>query len=168
MLSNHKRTLAGLATALVAVGVAVGSGATFSSATANPANTFSSGTFTHTNSKNGAAILTGTKMIPGDSKTGTVTITNTGDVSGKFKLAESNDTNGFTAGSLDLKIEDVTGTPQQLYLGDLGSVADIDLGTFAKDEARTYKFTVTLDSSAGNVDQGKSATADYNWTAVQS
>ena len=170
MLSNHKRTLAGLATALVAVGVAVGSGATFSSATANPANTFSSGTFKHTNSKNGAAIVTGSKMLPGDSKNGTVTITNTGDAAGKFKLAETNDTNGFAAGSLDLKIEDVTNvsSPTQVYLGDLGAVPATDLGTFAASEARTYKFTVTLDSTAGNVDQGKAATADYEWTEVQS
>jgi hypothetical protein len=168
MLSNHKRTVAGLATALVAVGVAVGSGATFSSATANPANTFSSGTFKHTNSKNGAAIVTGSKMVPGDSKTGTVTITNTGDVAGEFELAETNDSNGFAAGSLDLKIEDVTGAAKDVYVGDLGSMADVDLGSFAAGEARTYKFTVTLDSSAGNADQGKNATADYEWTAVQS
>jgi spore coat-associated protein N len=168
MLSNHKRTIAGLATALVAVGVAVGSGATFSSESANPANTFSSGTFKHTNSKNGAAIVTGAKMLPGDSKSGQVTITNTGDVAGEFELAEENASNGFAAGSLDLKIEDVTSGTSQLYSGDLGQVSDIDLGEFAAGEARTYKFTVTFDQSAGNADQGKSATADYEWTAVQS
>jgi hypothetical protein len=168
MLSTHKRTIAGLATALAAVGIAVGSGATFNSASANPANTFSSGTFEHTNSKDGASIVTGTKMVPGDSETGTVTITNTGDVAGKFSLAETNDSNGFSAGSLDLTIEDVTGTPDEVYDGDLGGVPSTDLGTFAAGEARTYKFTVTLDQTAGNSDQGKSATADYEWTAVSS
>ena len=168
MFSNHKRTIAGLATALVAVGVAVGSGATFNSASANPANTYSSGAFTHTNSKDGAAIVTGTKMMPGDTKTGTVTITNTGDAAGKFSLAETNDSNGFAAGSLDLKIEDVTGTPAEVFSGDLGGVPSTDLGTFAAGEARTYKFTVTLDQTAGNTDQGKSATADYEWAAVSS
>ena len=54
------------------------------------------------------------------------------------------------------------------YPPDLGGVSDIDLGSFAAGEARTYKFTVTLDQAAGNADQGKSATADYEWTAVQS
>jgi spore coat-associated protein N len=168
MFSNHKRSIAGLATALAAVGIAVGSGATFNSDSANPANTHSSGTFTHTNSKDGAAIVTGTKMIPGDSKTGTVTITNTGNVGGEFTLTETNDSNGFGAGSLDLEIEDVTGTPSEVYSGDLGGVPSTDLGRFAAGEARTYKFTVTLDASAGNSDQGKSATADYEWTAVAS
>jgi hypothetical protein len=168
-LTNLQRSIAGLATALVAVGVAVGSGATFSSGSANPSNTYSSGVFEHTNSKNGAAIVTGTTMFPGDSKTGTVTITNTGDEAGDFELAETNETNGFAAGSLDLKIEDVTGSgSDELYTGDLGGVSPIDLGSVDADDSRTYKFTVTLDQQAGNSDQDKAATADYEWTAVQS
>lgn len=170
MFNRHKRITAGLATALAALGIAVGSGATFNSQTANPSNTFTAGTLTHTNSKNGVAIVTGANMKPGDVKTGEVTITNTGSLAGVFTLKESNASNAFAAGSLHLKIEDVTGaTPTQVYYGDLGSVASagLSLGTYASLEARTYRFTVTLDQNAGNGDQGKTASADYVWTAVQ-
>jgi len=168
---QRTRIIAGLATALAATGVAVGSGATFTSQTANPANTFTSGTLTQTNSKAGASILTGSNMKPGDVKTGEVTIKNTGSIAGDFKLSEKNAANAFNAGSLKLKIEDVsTATPTQVYSGDLGGVAGagIALGSYAAGEQHTYKFTVTLDQNAPNTDQGKSATADYQWDAVQS
>ena len=165
---NFKRITAGLATTLAALGVAAGSGATFNSATANPTNTFSSGTFTHTNTKNGVAIVTGANLKPGDTKTGEVTITNTGTIAGTFKLTENNATNGFAAGNLKLKIEDTT-SGTTVYTGDLGALAagGIDLGTYAPGAARTYKFTITLDPNTPNTDQNKNATADYTWTAVQ-
>ena len=170
MFNRHKRTIIGLATALAALAVAVGSGATFSSQTANPSNTFSSGIFSHSNSKNGVAIVTGSNLKPGDSRTGEVTITNTGTLAGTFKVSEANATSGFAAGELKLKIEDVTGaTPVLVHSSDLGAVpaAGISLGSFAPDEAHTYRYTVTLDPSTGNSSQGKSASADYVWTAVQ-
>lgn len=164
---TRRRTVAALATVLASVGVAVGSGASFSSQTANPTNTFQSGTLVQTNSKNGTAIVTGANMKPGDVKTGEVTITNTGTLGGTFVLSEKNATNGFTAGSLSLKIED-TGTGATVYSGDLGKVAagGISLGDFAVNEAHTYKFTVTLQQSAPNADQGKSASADYVFDAT--
>ncbi len=70
MPRNNRRTVVALATVLASVGVAVGSGASFSSQTANPANTFSSGTLVQSNSKSGLAILTGANMKPGDSQDG--------------------------------------------------------------------------------------------------
>ncbi len=82
-------------------------------------------------------------------------------------LSEKNAVNGFTSGSLSLKVDDLTaGT--SVYSGDLGKVATsgIALGDFAAGEAHTYKFTVKLESSAPNADQGKSATADYQWDAT--
>ncbi|WP_372789006.1 TasA family protein [Paraconexibacter sp.] len=167
MPRNNRRTVAALATVLASVGVAVGSGASFSSQTANPANTFSSGTLVQSNSKNGLAIVTGANMKPGDVKTGEVTITNTGTLGGTFVLSEKNAVNGFTSGSMTLKIDDLTAN-KSVYSGDLGKVATsgIALGDFAPNEAHTYKFTVKLESSAPNADQGKSATADYQWDAT--
>jgi len=168
---NTKRTIAGLATALAAVGVAVGSGATFTSDSATAANTFTSGTLTQSNSKAGAAIVTGSNMKPGDVKTGEVTIKNTGSISGTFKLSETGVSNSFGADSLHLVIQDVTGGgSREVFNGDLGEVpaAGLDLGSYAADEAHTYRFTVTLDQNAPNADQGKSASATYRWDAVQS
>lgn len=170
MLNRHKRIITALATMLAAIGVAVGSGATFNSHSANPSNTFASGIFTHSNSKDGVSILTGSNMKPGDVKTGEVTITNTGTLAGTFKLSETGDSNGFNPGSLQLKIDDVTGgSTTKVYEGDLGSVsaAGLALGEYAPDEAHTYRFTVTLAQGAPNSDQGKSAAADYEWDAVQ-
>lgn len=114
------------------------------------------------------AILTGSNMKPGDIQTGEVTIKNTGSIAGTFKLSEANVTNGFAAGDLHLKIEDTTAGGNPIYNGDLGKAGAITLGSFADGEAHTYKFTVTLDTNAGDIDQGKSATADYEWNAVQS
>ena len=46
--ANPRRTLAALATLLIAVGITAASGATFSAQTVNPSNTFSSGTISMT------------------------------------------------------------------------------------------------------------------------
>ena len=167
---GHKRAIVGLATILAATAVAVGSGATFTSETANAESSFVSGTLTQSNSKDGVAIVTGANMKPGDVRTGEVTITNTGSLPGVFTLSERNDSNGFQAGSLNLKIQDTAPGGSVIYNGDLGSVpaAGIALGSFAADGgAKTYRFTVTLQASAGNLDQGRSAGAEYVCNAVQ-
>ena len=166
---NRTRIVAGLATALAAVGVAAGSGATFTAQSANPSNTFTSGTLTMANSKSGASIVTGSNMKPGDVKSGEVTITNTGSIAGKFTLSEKNAASGFGAGSLDLRIVDTTAGDKVVFDGEVGKLTagGIALGTFQPEEAHTYRFTVTLDQTAPNADQGKSATADYQWDAVQ-
>jgi len=41
------------------------------------------------------------------------------------------------------------------------------LGTFAADESRDYRFEVRLNANAGNAAQGKGASVDYRWDAVQ-
>lgn len=165
---NPKRSIGALATALAAVGVAVGSGATFTAQTANPATSATAGELIHTNSKNGAAILTPDNMKPGDVEAGTVTIENTGTLAGKFKLSEKNDSTTFEAGALKLKIEDVA-SGAQVYSGDMTAVPDagLDLGTYAVGEKHTYRFTITLDQNAGNANQGKKAQADYVFDEVQ-
>ena len=166
MFNRHKRIIAGLATTLAALGVAVGSGASFTSQTANPSNTFASGIFTHSNTLNGTAIVTGSNMKPGDVKTGEVTIKNTGTIAGTFKVTESNVTNGFTNNNLQLKIDDLTGG-SQVYAGPLGGAGAITLESYDPGEAHTYRYTVTFKDTADNNDQGKNASADYTWTAIQ-
>jgi len=169
-LTRHpRRSLTAIATALVAAVVAVGSGADFSSHTANPANTFSSGTLVQSNSKAGAAIVTGANLKPGDVRSGEVKIANTGSLAGDFVLSETNAVNGFTAGSMALKIEDVTGSGSTVvYQGDVGKVPakGIALGSYKAGEERTYRFTASLSIEAPNADQGKSASATYEWNAV--
>lgn len=166
---NPKRALAAVLTALVAVVAAVGSGADFSSHSANPANTFSSGSLLQSNSKSGVAIVTGANLKPGDVRSGEVTITNTGSLAGTFKLAEASASNGFGAGDMTLKVDDVTGAKAlSVYSGDIGKVPaeGIGLGSYAAGEAHTYRFTATFSKEAPNSDQGKVAKADYEWDAV--
>ncbi|MGX6447512.1 TasA family protein [Patulibacter sp. S7RM1-6] len=168
LLSRPRRLIATLALVLAAAGVAVGSGATFTSHTANAANTFTSGTLLHSNSKAGAALITGEGLKPGDSRTGEVTIKNTGSLAGDFTVSESNASSTFTPGSLIAKVEDVTDAaqPKTLYEGAPGAFGSKQLGSFAAGESRTYRITVTLSASAPNADQGKNASADLEWNAT--
>ena len=78
---NRRKVLVPLTTVLVAGAVAVGSGATFTSTTDNTISSVTSGTLTHTNSKDRAAIFNlPANLKPGDVVNGTVTITNTGSL----------------------------------------------------------------------------------------
>ena len=114
ILSSPRHLLGALLVALLAVGAVVGSGASFTSKSANPSNTFSAGNLAQSNSKEGAAVLTATKMLPGETTSGTVAITNTGDVAGTFTLSKTSLTDtagpngGKLSGLLDLKVEEVT------------------------------------------------------------
>src|SRR3954453_23556754 len=92
LVDRPKRTLAALATVLVAVGITAASGANFNATSANPNTSFATGTLTIDNSKEGAAIFTSaaTDMRPGDpARTSTVDIQNSGTLSGAFTLARS-------------------------------------------------------------------------------
>ena len=165
--------------------MAVASGASFSSTSANAGNVVTAGNLSHTNSTSGA-ILTVSKLYPGQSSTGTTDITNTGNVPGVFTLTESNlvdtpSTNPFSA-VLDLSINDL-GNPaspalpsagNRVYRGKLGSMGPRSLGTFAATASHRYLFTVTFpdggkpaDATSGdNVFQNASTTVDFNWEAV--
>lgn len=174
MAINRTRTLGALTAALIASGVAIGSGANFSTSTQNPGNSFTAGTLEQTNSKDGLKILPGLgNMKPGDSQTDTVTITNDGSLAGTFTLTQVTPSNGFenlTGGDnvLDLKIEDVTDTaaPATVYDGDFHEAATQALGSFAAAEDRTYKFTVSLASAATNASQGAVAGSTFKWDSV--
>jgi hypothetical protein len=45
--------------------------------------------------------------------------------------------------------------------------ASYALGTWAPNEQHRYRFTATFDSSAGNVYQGDSTSATFQWDAAQ-
>jgi hypothetical protein len=178
--ANPRRLLAALATILVAVGVTVASGASFTAQTANPSNLFTAGTLSMTNSNSGAAILTASNMKPGDPATkGTVVIKNTGSVIGAFSLTRSALTNSDTtnpmAGKLNLVITDC-GTDQDCttaadnsnkYTGTLAAMGSaLALGNWAAAEQHKYEFSVALDSTADNNYQGDNSVATFTWDAA--
>ena len=69
LLTRRRRTwlVLGLPVAIlvIAASAVVGSGAVFTSTSANPANVFTAGNLHHTNSRDGSAILTASSMKPG-------------------------------------------------------------------------------------------------------
>ncbi|HYM57702.1 MAG TPA: hypothetical protein VES79_07030 [Solirubrobacteraceae bacterium] len=186
LVQRPKRTLAALATMLVAVGITAASGANFSAQSANPANVFSTGTLTMDNSKDNAAILTAANLRPGDPATsGTVDIKNTGTLSGPFTLSKGTLSDSDATFPLSAKLNTTVvdcgvfagATPPACgdaddvskysgTLADMGAGSPISaLGTFAADATHRYEFSVALDGSADNDYQGDSATVRLVWNA---
>lgn len=178
---NPRRTLGALAAVLAAVGVVVGSGASFTASSANPSNTFTAGTLSIANSAN-SAILTASGMRPGDpASAGTVDIQNTGDGNGTFTLSRGTPTDSNAtfpmSGKLNLTVVDCgtfagatpptcdVGDPEK-YSGTLAAMTSpVALGTFAPSDKHRYQFKVSFDSSAGNDYQGASSTTQFTWNA---
>jgi hypothetical protein len=181
LVSRPRRTLAALATVLVAVGLTAASGADFTATSANADTTFATGTLTIENSKEAQAIFAATgDMRPGDpARTGQVDIENTGSLSGAFKLkrgavADSDATYKLST-KLNLVVKDCgdfsAGTPDcsagtVKYSGTVAAMgSDVDLGTYAGGEKHRYQFSVTVDGSADNDYQGRSSVVPFSWTA---
>jgi hypothetical protein len=186
-----------LALGLCALGVAVGSGADFSAQTANPSNTFSAGSLSMDNSKDGSAIFSATGMKPGgDPETGVVDIENTGSIDGVFTLRRDLlmnsdvgvssaepfaskvnvrivDCGEFTTAGGPYGPETVTpicgdGDDEPLYAGTLGGQDnDVGLGVYQPGEQHRYQFGGSLDASAGADYAGDGASARYVFDAVQ-
>jgi hypothetical protein len=182
LVARPKRTLAALATVLVAVGITAASGADFTATSANADTTFATGTLTIENSKEAQAIFASTSdMRPGDpARTGTVDIKNTGSLSGAFKLKRGSVTDSDSTYKLSTKLNLVvkdcgdfsSGAPTcdagdaVKYTGAISAISsDVALGTFAAAEKHRYEFSVTVDASADNNYQGASSVVPFSWTA---
>jgi spore coat-associated protein N len=188
LASQPKLALGALLTLLLAAAAVVGSGADFTASSANPSNTFASGTLSVLNSKDGTAVLTASGMKPGGAAAvGTVDIKNTGSLSGTFTLSrpaltDSDSTNPLS-GKLNVTVKDCglfsgstaptcgDGDDTVKYNGTLGQMGAgtpiTTLGSFAGDAQRRYQFSVALDSSAGNAYQGDNSSATFDFNAAQ-
>ncbi len=169
MSNTKKKILLPLATLLGAGAIAIGSGATFTSTTANTISSVTSGTLTQSNSKDAKAIFSLDNIKAGDTVNGELTITNTGSLAADFSLTEVSSTNGFADNLLTLKITNTT-TGKSVYSGTFGGLVDgskTALGEVAPGVANKYVFSVTLDQTAPNSQQGKTASATYQWDSVQ-
>ena len=161
---------------LLAAMMAVGSGANFNSTSANPGNVVTAGNLKHTNGKDGSAVLNVSKLRPGQSDFGTVTITNIGDIDGVFSIAKTINSDSTApanpfASKLQLKIEDLTAGGAPLYNGSITGMGAVAANTITPGAAHTYKFTVTFPDAGGangsdNVYKGASVDVDFNWEAV--
>jgi hypothetical protein len=176
MFKDQTFTKTLLSLAAVAAFAIAAVGGTFANFTATPtsiaSNAFTSGSLTMTRSGSGA-IFSASAMKIGDSATGSITISNTGNLAGAYTLAGSSSGSAALANQLTLKIYadvDNSGTP--IYSGSLGGFSSASLGTFAASTgAHTYYFHVTLPTTgtdaADNAFQGLSADETFTWSAVQ-
>jgi spore coat-associated protein N len=163
--------------------MAVASGASFTSTSANAGNIVTAGNLTHSNSKAPGAILTVAGLKPGQSDGGTVDLANTGDTAGVFTLSKSGLTNSDgtnpLATKLDLVVEDLGDpsaptAPVVKYTGQLGAMGAVALGTWASNAAHRYRFTVTFPdggvpagpNSGDNAYKGDNVSVTYNWESV--
>ena len=116
----------------------------------------------------GAAILEATGLAPGHLRTGEITMTNVGDVSGFFALGASGLVDTPLGRALDLVVEDVT--PGQagrtVFYGKLSALSTVGLGNMSQGEAHRYRFTVSLPSNADNSYQGAATAISFTWSAT--
>ena len=185
-----RKQLGTLALGLCAVAVSVGSGADFSAQSANPENTFTSGTLKIDNSREGAAILQVANLQPGGPpQSGVVDIRNSGSLPGDFSLRRSSqwsDDDGaegsapFTTRLL-LTVRDCGQPIGRLTVAECGDGNDVvvfngsiedmhdpvPVGRFQSDERHRFQFSVALSPLANNVYQGDSARVGFTWNAVQ-
>jgi spore coat-associated protein N len=164
-------TLVTLVLLLVVLRLTVFTGASFNWRSANPVNQVGAGTLTFTNSKDGAAIVSAVGLRPGQSSVGTVTLTVTGNQTGRYTLNRTALTDlpsGTTlSGALTLTIEDITGTPVTLYSGTMAGFTSVSMGSLAPGEVHVGRFTVTFPIAAATPSlQGASSTLTVRCTAV--
>jgi spore coat-associated protein N len=181
--ASPRKVVGALFVLSLAAMMAVASGASFTSTSANAGNIVTAGNLTHSNSKAPGAILNVSKLKPGESQSGYTDITNTGDVDGVFTLAKSNVSNTDTANPLSDKlnvvVEDLGDpaaptAPAVKYSGTIGSMGATSVGTLAAGDVHRYRFTVTFPdggtpsgpTTGDNAYKGDSLTVDYNWESV--
>lgn len=191
MNGRRKRALGAIALGLCAIATAVGSGADFSASSHNPDNTFSAGTLTIDNSREGQSVMNVSGLQPGGTpRTATVDIRNGGSLPGDFTLnaelvtSNHNPTDGSPPYNAKLWIQvrdcgpygpnDID-VPQ---CGDAGepivfrnSLSDlkqpVQVGRFAPGERHRFEFSTWLDESAGNQYQGITGSGRFVWRATQ-
>jgi hypothetical protein len=112
MSRNPKRTLSVLAVVLAATGVTIGSGASFTSSSSNPANTFTAGLLHHSNTATGHSLVsttisnikpgfgtsdgTAVDATSGSAGFGQVVINNDGNLPGDFTISQSESSFAYT------------------------------------------------------------------------
>lgn len=140
------------------------------------------GSMALTNSKGEGAIFKLDNIAPGVSGAGEVTISNSGAAPGALALASTgiSDAPGHYGGLLSqrlvLRVEELgSGSDREVYSGGLTSMPELQLGTLAPGDSRTYRFTVAmLDGGApaspfvdDNVYQRANTGIGYQWTLTE-
>ena len=124
-----------------------------------------------TDSRGGGAILSAQSLLPGQSVSGSVTLTNSGDSPASVSLTQSDlvDSPGpggaRLSNALLISVDDVTGG-RRVYVGPLAVMPAIPLGTFPPGGAREFRFSASLPNALPPGLMGASASVRYDWTAT--
>lgn len=144
--------------------------ASFNATTANPGNQFITATLSLSNDKSSAGALVNiSNLVPGDTATRTVTITNTGNVGFTYSFAasQSNNTLLWTEATNGLQVT-VTRGGTTLYTGALKNLGTISVGaTIAPAATDTIQYAFSLPTNAGNTFQSLSQDLTITYTATQ-
>lgn len=136
--------------------------------TVRPVVSFASGGLRMSNSNSGSAILTRSKMVPGETVTGQVVISNSSLRQAEFQLYTRNlvDTPGSGGGRLSQRlllrvkrVGRVSSRRSTVYNGVFAGLKSVSLGRFAPHESRRYAFTVTFPVGAAVTDNRYMASA---------
>jgi spore coat-associated protein N len=180
--ASPRKLVGALFVLMLAAMMAVASGASFTSTSANVGNIVTAGTLEHSNTTGNPdhTILNVSDLMPGHTDQGTVTLKNTGDGDGVLTVDKSNLVNSNPAlpfsSKLMLKIQDVTDPANavDIYDGRLGTMGSQAMGTVAPNAERKFLFTVefpdggTPSSATTGDNRYKNAQTqvDYNWELV--
>lgn len=154
---------------LLALSLAGGTSASFTATTVSPNNLLGTALLSITNDKPNAADLVNlSDLVPGDSATRTVTITNTGTVGFTYTAAPTNLTTTvlWTDTLKGLQVEALRGTIS-LYKGALKGLTLPASATIAPAGTDTLTFVFSLPGTADNSFQGLSQTFTVTYTATQ-
>jgi Ca2+-binding RTX toxin-like protein len=179
----------GMAASVAALGVLLVAATTLfaatgwrSAAAAPQLRATAEGSMALTDSRGEGAIFDIDNIAPGSSGAGEVTITNSGTAPGALSLASTglSDDPGRYGGLLSqrlvLRVAEITsGPPKVVFSGGIAAMPELQLGTLATGQSRTYRFTVTmLDGGApstpfveDNTYQEASTGIAYLWTLTE-
>jgi hypothetical protein len=164
-------SLAVLAVLALTLGSVVFSGASFTTASANPASVFTAGKLLHTNDQAGRITVDAAGLLPGMSRGGTIRLTNSGNVQGRFTLSAAGlsdiPSRPRLSDTLTLTVKDAGGSP--LYEGPVSGFSTVDLGTLAPGAACTLVLTVAYPDGAIDIGlQGAATSLGLQITGVTS
>ena len=158
--------------------------AAFSGTTSNAANSWTAGTVSLTDDDSSAAMFTATGLVPSSSGSNCITVTYGGSVTSAVKLYVSASTNSAFQAYLDLVVDEGTGggfgdctgfsSTSTLFTGTLATFASTNVDhasglsswtPTAAGQARTYRFTYTVNAATPDGQQGANSTATFQWEA---
>lgn len=156
-----------LALAILAIGLPMAFNAGARGAGVDPVQVFSSGSAVVVDASGGAE-LSVAGLVPGQSRSATIRVSNAGSGAASFALAAHSIDRVGPGGAplssaLDLRIASRGGTV--LYDGALAGLRSLPLGQIDAGGTRAFEFTVTLPRGVGNEVQGSTLSTGFSWTA---